>query len=379
MTSTEAVTEIVPTMRVLCVDDEPAIRLTIQAYLQDLGHHVETASNGREALALIAANQYDAVLLDLAMPELSGLDVLKQVAVSHPGLPLLVVSGTGNIREVISALRLGAWDFITKPMEDMAILMHSLQKSVERSRLIRENQQHRERLEALVAERTQALREEIRERTAVEEALRASLHEKEVLLKEVHHRVKNNLQIVSSLLSLQALRFEDELAAPFLDSQARIRAMALVHEKLYRAKDLSRIDFSAYLRQLAVFLMQAYSPKGKKIASDIDCEEFYLSVDLAIPCGLVLNELLTNSLKHAFKGLTEGRISIHGRTKDGMATLSVSDDGAGLPEGFDIDAVDSLGLQLVSNLTRQLKGRIEANSGEKGASFTLHFPIQAGG
>jgi two-component sensor histidine kinase/CheY-like chemotaxis protein len=363
--------------RILCIDDEPALRLTIQAYLEDMGHLAATAQDGEQGLALIRAEEFDAVLLDLTMPGLSGLAVLEEAAVIKPNLPVVVVSGTGNIHDVIAALRLGAWDFLTKPIEDMAILVHALEKVIERASLIRENQLHRERLEVLVRKRTEKLRQEVAERRAVEKALRTSLAEKEVLLKEVHHRVKNNLQIVSSLLSLQALKFDDALSAAFMDSQARVRAMALVHEKLYRSGDLSRIYFPDYLRQLSTFLLQAYRPKGKAVDSDIQCHDLCLPVDFAIPCGLIVNELFTNSLKHAFPGRSSGTIRLRASQEGSQAHLVVEDDGVGFPPDFVVEQAESLGLQLVTNLTHQLSGTLTVDSDPSGSRFTLRFPVPA--
>jgi two-component sensor histidine kinase len=363
-------------MTILCVDDEPAIRLSVQVYLEDQGHRVEVAEDGVEGLRRIRQHGFDAVLLDLAMPGLSGLEVLRHVAAEKPALPVVVVSGTGAIQDVISALRLGAWDFITKPIEDMAILRHSLERVIERARLILENQRHREKLEELVRERTQALTQEIAERENVEQALRKSLNEKEVLLREVHHRVKNNLQVVTSLLSLQALKFDDpRLSEPFMDSQSRVRAMALVHEKLYRAGDLSRIDFAAYLQELTLFLVQAYSPRGLDIDARFACDSIHLPVDAAVPCGLLVNELVTNSIKHAFKDREHGRLTIRAMHASNGVILRVEDDGVGMPPNFEMSATETLGLQLVSNLVRQLHGGVKLESGPGGTAFELAFPI----
>ena len=364
--------------RILCVDDEPAIRLTVQAYLTDMGYEVSTAPDGNTALDLIDSHDFDAVLLDLAMPSLSGLEILKRLSETRPSLPVLVVSGTGNIQDVIAALRLGAWDFISKPIEDMALLQHALDQALERARLRLENQLHRDRLEMLVKKRTAKLRLEIADRLAVEKALRSSLAEKEILLKEIHHRVKNNLQIVSSLLSLQALKFDDvTLAGSLQDSQCRVRAMALVHEKLYGSEDLACIDFAGYLGDLALFLLQAYALKNTTVTPDIQCESFTLPVDSAIPCGLILSELLTNCLKHAFLDRPAGRITLRAFLTPEGAHLSVEDDGLGLPPGFDIDRVQSLGLQLVTNLTRQLRGTLGVDSGPAGTAFHLTFPYSS--
>lgn len=376
MTRNDAADDPGPPIRTLCIDDEPAIRFSIQAFLQDNGHTVTTAQNGSQGLELIATRDFDAVLLDLSMPGMTGLEVLERATKLKPELPIVVISGTGSIQDVIAALRLGAWDFLTKPIEDMAILLHALGRAQERARLIRENQLHRERLESLVKERTHELQDEIAERESVEKALRASLAEKEVLLKEVHHRVKNNLQIVSSLLSLQALKVDDRLAEAFLDSQARVRAMALVHEKLYRSKDLNRIDFPDYLRQLNVFLLQAYCPKHLTVTPVVDCEDFTLPVDSAIPCGLIITEVFTNCLKHAFPGRSQGRILLRAWLDGEMANLLIEDDGVGLPVGFEIEKADSLGLQLVANLTRQLRGVLNVDSAPGRTALRLRFPMK---
>ncbi|GFK95023.1 Blue-light-activated histidine kinase 2 [Fundidesulfovibrio magnetotacticus] len=366
-------------MRILCVDDDAAIRMTIQAYLDDLGHDVSLAPDGEQCLQLPDLNAFDAVLLDLNMPGMGGLATLERLRDLAPELPVVVVSGTGNIQDVISALRLGAADFITKPVEDMAILLHSVNTVAERSRLIKENREHRERLEIMVEERTRSLTQEVAERAAAEEALRAALAEKTVLLKEVHHRVKNNLQIVCSLLSLQALRYSDDrLAAPFQDSQARVRAMALVHEKLYRSQDLSRIDLAAYMSELTLFLVQAYCSRNLMVTPDLDCQSFHLAVDSAVPCGLIINELVTNSLKHAFNGRSTGVIRLRAALVDGHALIAVSDDGNGLPSWLDLDNPPSLGLQLVTSLVRQLRGTLRVHTGPGGAAFEVSFPVQGG-
>jgi two-component sensor histidine kinase/PAS domain-containing protein len=204
------------------------------------------------------------------------------------------------------------------------------------------------------------------------EALSASLHEKEVLLKEIHHRVKNNLQIVSSILSLQSGGACSESQATLLrESQDRIRSMALVHEKLYRSRDLSRINFAEYVRSLTTSLAHSYivSPA---IRTRVDIQDVYLDIDSAIPCGLIINELVSNSLKYAFPGGRAGEVCVSLSQSDGRYILVICDDGVGLPPGLDFRNTASLGLQLVNTLVSQLEGTIELDS-SGGTRFKITF------
>ena len=221
---------------------------------------------------------------------------------------------------------------------------------------------------------------DVTERMHAEDRLRDSLSEKEVLLKEIHHRVKNNLQIISSLLNLQSLNFRDPIAlAHFKDSQNRVRSMALIHEHLYRSDDLASIDFGKYLRDLSGQLFQSYKSQNNKVELNIEVSNIYLDIDTAIPCGLLLNELMSNALKHAFPNGREGRICVEMRSNDkGMYQLTVWDDGIGMPIEIDYRKTSSLGLQLVNSLTRQLGGTLDMNN-ETGTRFTIEFPIPSKG
>ena len=225
-----------------------------------------------------------------------------------------------------------------------------------------------------VEQHTQALESEVEERQRAEEAIKRSLEEKEVLLQEIHHRVKNNLQIVSSLIDLQARHTQDEETLEmFRESRDRIRTMALVHEKLYQSNDLAHIDLPGYIRTLATDLMHSYSISTNLIECDILIDEIALGIDMAIPCGLIINELLSNALKYAFPDNRSGRISLELRqTQPGNYLLRVADDGAGLPEGVDYEKTDSLGLKLVVSLVRQLRGKIELLR-EGGTTYEIRF------
>ncbi len=215
--------------------------------------------------------------------------------------------------------------------------------------------------------------QDITERKKNEEQVKASLKEKEVLLKEIHHRVTNNLQVISSLLNLQAGRARDENALKALqESQNRIRSMALVHEKLYQSGDLSRIDFGEYAEKLVGNLLTSYGVDTGRIGIEMKIGKMPLNIDKIIVCGLILNELVSNSLKYAFpKG--KGRIYIGlEQGPDSMIKLTVSDNGVGLPKGFEPKNSESLGLQLVEALTSQLEGKLEMER-RNGVMFRISF------
>jgi PAS domain S-box-containing protein len=220
-------------------------------------------------------------------------------------------------------------------------------------------------------------RREIAERERAQAALRASLEEKVVLLQEIHHRVKNNLQVICSLLDLQAETIQDpEARWAFQESQDRVRSMALVHESLYRSEDLARIDMAEYVDQELHYLFAAYGGLGMPVRTRVRVERVSLGIDTAIPCGLIVNELVTNALKHAFPSpqeieSEEGEICILLYAQDGQYTLEVSDNGVGLPQRQE---ETSLGLHLVRLLARQLGGTLDASAGRpRGTTYTLRF------
>lgn len=207
------------------------------------------------------------------------------------------------------------------------------------------------------------------------EQIRASLREKEILLGEIHHRVKNNLQIISSLLNLQARYIKDEkILNMFKESQSRINSMALIHERLYRSKDLVKINFPEYVRSLAAGLFSSYSVSSDDVTLEIDIKDVELDLDLAISCGLVLNELLSNALKYAFPNGRKGKIKVSLYEVNGNEVeLVVGDNGIGLPEVFDFQKTESLGFQIIITLVEgQLEGKIELNKTE-GTEFRIKF------
>ncbi|MGB8316906.1 MAG: histidine kinase dimerization/phosphoacceptor domain -containing protein [Ignavibacteriaceae bacterium] len=237
-------------------------------------------------------------------------------------------------------------------------------------------------LERRVEERTgdlikvnQELRKEIKQREEAQEQINNSLKEKVVLLREIHHRVKNNLQVISSLLNLQSGYISDKKSLEvFRESQNRVRSMALVHEKLYRSKSLNKIDFSDYINSLAKDLFNSYSIENKRINFISDFDGTFLEIDTGILCGLIVNELISNSLKHAFPNGRKGEIyiSIHINSENKYG-LTFKDNGIGFPDKIDFRNTDSLGLQLVTSLTSQLGGEIELKRNGF-TEFEITFP-----
>nr|WP_320160322.1 histidine kinase dimerization/phosphoacceptor domain -containing protein [uncultured Methanoregula sp.] len=216
---------------------------------------------------------------------------------------------------------------------------------------------------------------DITDRKKAEAEIQRSLDEKEVLLKEIHHRVKNNLQVVWGLIDLQIQTLKDPRMINILrDSQNRIRTMSLIHETLYKSRDLSHIEILPYLRSLVSTLFSTYSISPEKIQVQFAIENVLLDAESAIPCGLIVNELMSNAFKHAFPGDRTGTISVGFALENGMYTLVFSDTGVGMPPGFDYLATESLGLKLVNVLaTDQLDGSIELIP-ENGTKFIIRFP-----
>ncbi|MGQ9854233.1 MAG: PAS domain S-box protein [Candidatus Oleimicrobiaceae bacterium] len=215
-------------------------------------------------------------------------------------------------------------------------------------------------------------------RKRAEEELVSSLKEKELLLKEIHHRVKNNMQVISSLLSLQSSYLTDpRMLAIFNDSQNRVKSMALIHEKLYQSKNLVRVDFAEYTRSLISHLFDSYGVDPERISTEVQSDDVDLAIDTGISCGLIVNELVSNALKHAFPGGRKGKVTVALERVNGAYVLQVSDDGVGFPPHVDFRNTESLGLQLVNTLTDQLEGNIELRC-SGGATFTISFPDGTG-
>ena len=259
----------------------------------------------------------------------------------------------------LSPLRTSEGEFVLSSVVDIT----------ERKRGEREREDLMDQLRTLNAE----LEERVRVRTG---ELSVSLEERETLLQEIHHRVKNNLQVISSLINMQVRKIDDRASRNALkECQARVQAIGLIHEKLYQSRDYAHIPFSEYARSLAGNIFYAAEVSPSSVALQIDVEPVSLTVDKAIPCGLILNELMTNTLKHAFPAERRGTIRVELRKLDAQVILGVRDDGVGMPPGFDLSKSKTLGMQLVNTLVLQLDGQLEITR-DGGTALKITFPVE---
>jgi two-component sensor histidine kinase len=319
---------------VLVVEDDEGIAELVMERLGDIGCSCEIARTGREAIAAIAARRPQLVVLDYSLPDMRADEII-----SMEGMPpFMIATGRGDEATAVRLMRKGARDYVIK---DSAFLDEL----------------------PLVVERVLGAIDMERRLAALRLDLEARLREKDAMLREIHHRVKNNLQIVSSLVRLQVPQEADErLSGLFTDIQGRISAMSLIHETLYESEDLSRVDFLSYLDALARNMELALAPASGRIGIDCSGESIELPIDSALPLGLIANELLTNAIKHAFPAPWDGEARISastGTSVEGNPFLAIEDNGV----GFAFPAAEEgsgtgLGLTLVDILTRQLGARI---------------------
>ena len=406
-------------MNFLIVDDNPLNLKLLRTQLEGEGHGVFAADDGLTALGVLAQEAVDAVISDILMPRMDGFALCRAIREDDrlKSLPLVFLTSTyKSLADERTAYRMGADRLLVKPMrveallaaigevlaqgahrqprgseqasdvvvmqEYNATLVRKLEKKADdlehaQAESIRANERLQQRTDEL-ARANVALRAEMVERQAFELKLRNSLLEKEVLLEEVHHRVRNNLQIVSGLLNLQASRaVESGLREALNDSQRRIQSMALVHEHLYSAENLADVDFAAFMRTLLSTLFGDLCHPDVPVSLDLDLEPVSVELDAVLPSALVVNELVSNAIRHAFPGGRSGHIHVAVSCAPGGQTrLAVEDDGVGMPADAAQRRSHTFGLQLVEILTAQVGGTLEIARG-KGTCVTLALPARA--
>ena len=359
--------------KVLFVEDDKIDRMAFERMAREdyFLYEYTMASSVKEAEEKLKGEKFDIVMLDYLLGDGTAFDLFSKVK----GAPIVIITGTGDEGVAVKAMKAGAYDYLIKDSEGsyLKTLPVTLENVQKRRNSELELAKYRENLELLVRIRTEDLQREIEERKKAEERVKASLREKELLLKEVHHRVKNNMQIISSLLALQARNMADDRSIEiFKNSENRVRSMALVHENLYSSENFSRIDFCAYIENLTEQLFHSYGVDASLIKLHVDVENVFLDINEAIPCAQIINELLTNSIKYAFPNGSGGDIHVRFFQNQGNRTLIIEDNGIGMASDFDLGNPTSLGLQLAEALTMQLKGNIQLRNRE-GTSFTIIF------
>jgi two-component sensor histidine kinase len=357
-------------LRILLVEDNPGdVRLLREMFATERPGSFEIVNLPRlgQALNFLARGGVDIVLLDLGLPDENGLETVRRVRKLAPEVPLVVLTGRDDDAAVAEAMLEGAQDYLVKGQIENRALPRALRYAIERFRLLSKA-------------------------GLVNRELERRVQEKDLLLSEIHHRVKNSLQVVSSLLNLEAARIQDQTVSEMLmTTQNRVRSMALIHQTLYQSKDFAEVDFHAFLQSFVPTLVQSYSIHPGQIAVKFHVGEMRLPIDAAVPCGLIVNELISNALKHAFPKERCGAIEITcSQHSSGQAILVVQDDGVGLPENFSFERSETLGVQLVSMLAGQLGGSVgvERTSGEDHAQpaeaptygtqrtrFVVRFPL----
>jgi two-component sensor histidine kinase len=313
--------------------------------------HVTRVETRKAFLEAMDHGDWDIILADYALPSFDGISALKLACEKRPELPFIFVTGSLGEERAVAALKSGATDYIPKHRLDRLTL-------------------------AVVRARRES--ESAKAQKETERKLKASLREKELLLQEVHHRVNNNFQIICSLLNMEAGAMDDPLLTSALqESQKRIQSMAMIHAMLYASSSMREIDFAEYARLLSAEVSHSYGIDPARIRLSLELEPVRFEIDRAIPCGLILNELLSNALKYAFPNGRSGEVRVSLQQQGSCIRLAVDDTGVGLPEGGSPGRRKSLGLSIVNVLTQQLGGDLEITS-DQGAHFVLKFAQMTG-
>jgi len=327
--------------RLLLVDDDEQVCLSLGRNLERRGYEVTIAENGFEALSLIERDRFDIVVSDLVMRRPDGLGILQRSKELRPETPFIILTGFGDLDSALQALRLGADDYVNKPCDADELSEH-IERCVQKQEMLLK--------------------------------LMRTLGEQEELLRETHHRVKNDFLMINGLVNLQMARVDTEHdRALFQAMKSRIHVFALVHEYLQRSEDNRRVEVVPFLRDLCHRVTENYHSARVRVNVVADSSAATLIADMAAALGIVVNELVANSLMHAFTEEEEGSITVRiGEAEEGYRIV-ISDDGRGMPEGFDIEHSETLGFRLVTALMNQLRGTF-GYEGEGGSTFRLLVP-----
>jgi two-component sensor histidine kinase len=359
--------------RILLIEDDRVDQMAFKRIVKekDLPYDYAIAGSVSEAKKILSSETFDAVITDYLLGDGTAFDINGLVA----GTPVIFVTGAGDEEIAVKALKAGAYDYLIKDQKHNYLNVLSVTT---------ENVIKRKRMEELVEARTaelirtnEQLKKEIAERIKKEEQIKAALKEKDVLLREIHHRVKNNLQVIYGLLEMQSSYIKDQQSLDICRSLKNlIITMSLVHKTLYKSKDLSQIDFQDYISDLIKILYESFNVSTDRVALKMNFDDFSFEIKTALPCGLVINELVSNSLKYAFPDNRKGEITISFSSRDKKEfELIVSDNGIGIPEDLDINKAETVGLNMIGFFIKNmLRGKMELKR-EKGTEIIIKFHV----
>jgi two-component sensor histidine kinase len=312
------------------IDDQINVISSLKEAVAPAGMDCALCDKPREALRQFKTGAFDVVVTDYQMPDMNGIDVLKEVQHIRPGTPVIILTGYADVGNAIEAVNHGAYAFFQKPVPFKRFL-------------------------ATLNE----IREKLRDRDIEKKRVDHLAVERDAMLKEIHHRVRNNLQFVRSLLKLHTRSIQNEDLQKILnDIYNRVFSLSLVQERVYQFENFEKLDFALYAHELVAVLLKSHHPDKAAIYINTCMDPVFLDIETAIPCGLIVNELVTNSLQHAFPGGRAGEVRVLLRHVDeGCLELTVSDTGIGIPESVEIESVQTMGLYLVKLLSEnQLDG-----------------------
>jgi two-component sensor histidine kinase len=332
----------VKNIKLLLVDDDEDYFILARELLKEIDnadYSLDWAETYEEAVKMIQANKYDAYLFDYNLGQRSGIDLLEDTVTIDSKTPVIMLTGKGDFDIDTQAMRAGAIDYLNKRHLKPELLERSIRYAIQNKRL---------------------------------------LNERDILLTEINHRVKNNFQLISSIMQLEAGNINDREAQEVLDDcRYRLNTIALLHEKLYIANNNMALDAGEYIEGILADLFKSYTTSNQNIRYNCQCNNIAISIRQLIHIGIIVNELVSNSLKHAFNPkIIEPQIELLLEEKGKGLHLCVADNGIGLPDSMDIRKTESMGLNLVAILAeQQLEGQIEISK-EKGTTFHIHFETQ---
>lgn len=347
---------------ILIIDDDQLNTKIISARLVRSGYEVLKALDGDSGIKVAIEVRPDLILLDVLMPQLNGFEtcIILKEKVETDKIPVIFLTALADLESIKKAFKVGAVDYVTKPIEFDGLLAR-IETHLKLKRM-------NESLEIEVTNKT-------RELISANETLQKLVEDKEILLKELFHRTKNNMMIICSMLSLQSNYTEDEdLSKILIELKNKIESMALVHKKLYQSNDLSNIEMKEYITDLVELIQLSYENNPGKITVDLDLNEIYVSIDTAVSCGLIINELLSNSFKYAFPDDKKGLIKIRIKQFDDKTiSMKIEDNGIGNSNSKDFSKMNTLGIRTVTAIAKhQLQGEAIFKT-EQGISCELIF------